>query len=53
MCNKSGVDVATFIAESIKMPFIFLTFIYDPCTFVHAKKLNPSVYLFMPICKDY
>ena len=50
--NKSGIDVASFITESIKIPFIFLTSVTDPRTFSLAKNLNPSAYLLKPFNRD-
>jgi two-component system, LytTR family, response regulator len=50
--NKSGIDIATYITESIKIPFIFLTSVSDPRTFKQAKILNPSAYLLKPFSSD-
>lgn len=50
--DKSGIDIASFIAENLKIPFIFLTSVTDPIIFTQAKNLNPAAYLLKPFTRD-
>ncbi len=46
--GKSGVDVAKFINESIKKPFVFLSSYSDAITISRAKETMPYGYLIKP-----
>ncbi len=46
--EKDGVDIASFIQEHIKIPFIFLTSYADKQTIARAKKVQPAGYIVKP-----
>ncbi|MFD2514106.1 LytR/AlgR family response regulator transcription factor [Pontibacter locisalis] len=43
-----GIDTATILSKSIKMPFIFMTALSDKGTIDRAKLTNPHAYLVKP-----
>lgn len=47
--NKEGIDVANFINQHRKIPFIYITAYSDSETFLFASKTFPSAYLIKPI----
>ena len=49
---KSGIDVAKFIKEKLKKPFIFVTSYSDKHTLEDAKALRPSGYIVKPFDKE-
>jgi DNA-binding LytR/AlgR family response regulator len=49
---KTGIDLANYIKENHKFPFIFLTSNSDKATINKAKKVNPSAYLVKPFSKN-
>lgn len=49
---KSGIDVAKFIKEKLKKPFIFVTSYSDKHTLEDAKALRPNGYIVKPFNKD-
>lgn len=49
--KKTGIDLAKFILENYKLPFIFLTSNSDIVTLNEAKKVTPSAYLVKPFSK--
>lgn len=50
--SKNGIDVADYINENIKIPFIFLTSNSDDDTILKASKRRPYSYLVKPFNKD-
>lgn len=46
--QKDGVDLAKFIFENLKIPFIFLSSYSDKATLDRVKNLQPSGYLVKP-----
>lgn len=46
--KKTGIDIASYINEHIKVPFIYLTSNSDDATIRLAAKTNPSAYLVKP-----
>jgi len=50
--EKDGIDIASYIHNTINIPYIFLTSIQDSRTFDKAKAVNPSAYLIKPFSND-
>ncbi len=50
--KNEGIEVAEFINQHVKIPFIFLTSNADKKTVDEAKKTNPNAYLLKPFNKD-
>ena len=50
--EKSGIDIALYVNEHQRMPFIFLTANSDMATIESAKKANPYAYLVKPFTKE-
>jgi DNA-binding LytR/AlgR family response regulator len=50
--KKDGIEVANYINEKQKTPFIFLTANSDIATLERAKKVNPNAYLLKPFTKQ-
>lgn len=47
-----GIDVARFVRENLKIPFIFITGNSDKTTLSKAKETNPDAYLLKPFRKE-
>ncbi len=50
--QKDGIDLATEIQNTYKIPFIYLTSYSDPVTIKKAAKTTPSAYLLKPFTSD-
>jgi DNA-binding LytR/AlgR family response regulator len=50
--GKTGIDIALYINEHHRLPFIFLTANSDMATIESAKKTHPFAYLVKPFTKD-
>jgi DNA-binding LytR/AlgR family response regulator len=46
--SKDGIDLASYVNENHKLPFIFLTANSDKATIERAKQVNPFAYLVKP-----
>ena len=47
--NKEGIEIAHYINEHHKIPFIYITAYSDPDTFMFASKTYPSAYIIKPV----
>lgn len=47
--NKEGVEIAQYINNHIKIPFIYITAYSDPETFIYAGQTFPSAYIIKPV----
>lgn len=50
--KKDGIDVAAYINQHSKIPFIFLTANSDAATLERAKAVKPNAYLLKPFTKE-
>lgn len=50
--EKTGIDIAKYIHDNRKIPFIFLTSITDKSTLKSAISYNPSAYLVKPFSRE-
>ena len=50
--GKSGVDIANYINENNKIPFIFITSYSDSTTLESVMNTHPSAFLLKPVSKE-
>ncbi|MBI9035366.1 MAG: response regulator [Bacteroidales bacterium] len=50
--EKSGIDLAHYLKNTINIPYIFVTSHIDTHTLEQVKKLNPSAFLVKPFTKN-
>lgn len=50
--KRTGIDIARYINEHIKIPFIFLSSNSDKSTVQEAKATNPATFLVKPFTQD-
>ena len=50
--NKSGIDIANYINENNKIPFIYTTSYSDSATLESVMHTNPAAFLLKPVSKE-
>lgn len=50
--KKDGIDIAHYINDNMKIPFVFITSNADKTTVDRAKQTNPNGYIVKPFNKD-
>jgi DNA-binding LytR/AlgR family response regulator len=50
--KKTGIDIAGYLKEQERIPFIFISSLKDKKTIDEAKKMMPSAYLIKPFDQD-